>query len=64
MFQSLSNLHLQSHEVCFTNVFASFIVLMTLTFTSLVLLGRHILVDTSSTALQIQLHLSRLIMNE
>ena len=41
----LLNLHLQLHEICFTNVFVSFIlviILNTLTFTSFVLLGTQI----------------------
>ena len=41
----LLNLHLQLHEICFTNVFVSFIlviILNTLTFTPFVLLGTQI----------------------
>ena len=62
----LLNLHLPSHEGSFTNVFVSFIlvtVLNTSTFMSFILLGTHIFIDKSSTALQLPLQLSGLIMN-
>ena len=46
----LPYLHLQSHEICFTNVLTLFILLIwnTLTFTSFVLLGTYFFVDQSS----------------
>ena len=62
----LSILHLQSHEISSINLFALVIpaiTLNTLTFTYFVLIGAHVFVDKSSTALQILLHLSRLIIN-
>ena len=56
------NLHLQSHEIGFINVLASFVVVIilnTLTFTSFVLLGTHTFVENSSTALELPLYLPR-----
>ena len=62
----LLNLHLQSHEVRFIIVLASFVlvkILNTLTFMSFVLFGTQIFVDKSSIELQLPLNLSRIIMN-
>ena len=60
----LLNLHLQSHEICFVIVLASFlfaILLKALTFMSFVSFGTHTFGDKT---LQLSLHLSKLIMNE
>ena len=57
---------MQSHDICFTIVLASFlffIILSTLTFASFILLGTHIFPDKQSTEIQPPLHLSKLIMN-
>ena len=58
------NLHLQLHEICFVNVFASFIyviILNTFKVTPSVLLGTRILADRSSRVLQFLIHLSKLL---
>ena len=58
-----SNLHLQSHDICFVNVFDSFIpviMLKTLRFKSTVLFGTHTLLEKSFRVLQFQTHLSNL----
>ena len=60
------NLHLQSHEIVFLNVLASFVLVVrlnNLTFTSFVLLGTHIFEENSSTELELPLHMPRLTMN-
>ena len=62
----LLSLHLQSHEICFTNVLSSFIVVIILNilrFAFFVSLRTYIFVNKSSTALKLPLHLSTLSMN-
>ena len=62
----LLNLHLQSHEMCFTNVFASnlfVVILKALICVPFVLLRTHIFVDKSLPDLQLPLYLSRLTMS-
>ena len=52
---------MQSHEICFTDVFPSFlfvIILNALRFMSFVLLGTHIFIDESLLKLQLPLNLS------
>ena len=59
----LMTLHLQSHQICFVTVLASFlffIILNTLTFTSFVFLETNIFGDKT---LQLSLHLTKLIMS-
>ena len=59
-------MHLQPHEICFTNVLVwciLVIILKRFTFTSFVLLGTHSFVDKSSAVLQLHVHLFRLIIN-
>ena len=63
----LSNLHLQSHDICFVNVFDSFIyviMLNTLRFKSSVLFGTHTLLGKSLIVLQLPAPLSTLTANE
>ena len=58
-----SNLHLHSHDICFVNVFHSFvpvIMLNTLRFKSSVLFGTHILFDKLLLLLQLPTHLANL----
>ena len=57
---SPSNLHLHSHDICFVNVFDSFIhviILNRLRFKSSVLFGTQTLLDKSLRVLQIPTHL-------
>ena len=61
------NLHLHSHDICFVNVFSSFIpviLLNTLRCKSSALFGRHALLDKSLRVLQVPTHLSKLTVNE
>ena len=58
----LSNLHLHSHDICFANVFDSFIpviMLKTPRFESYVLFRTHTLLDRSLRVLQLLIHLSK-----
>ena len=66
LYVVLLNLHLQSHEMFFIIVLASFlfvIILNTLTFMSFVIFRTHIFGDETLAALQLPLHLSYLFMN-
>ena len=59
-------IHLHSHDICFVNVFDSFIpviMLKTLRFKSSILFGRHTLLDKSLRVLQLPTHLSNLTVN-
>ena len=61
-----SNLHLHLHDICFVNVFDSFIpviMLNTLRFKSSVLFGIHTLLDKSFRVVQPPTHLSNLTAN-
>ena len=58
-----SNLHLLLHDVCFVNVFGSFIpaiMLNTFIFESSVLFGTHTLLDKSFRVLQVLTYLNQL----
>ena len=61
-----SNFHLHSHEICFVNVFDSFIpviMLNMLRFKSSVLFGTHTSLDKSLRVSQLPTHLSNLSAN-
>ena len=62
----LSNLHLNSHDICLVNVFDSFIpviVLKTFRSKSSVLFGTHTLLHKSLRILQLLTHFSNLSVN-
>ena len=61
-----SNLHLHSHDICFVNVFGSFIpviLLNMLKFKSSVLFGTYTLLDKSLKVLQLRRYLSNSTVN-
>ena len=61
-----SNLHLHSHDICFVNVFNSFIpviTLNTLRFKSSALFGKHAILDKLLIVLQLPNHLFNLTVN-
>ena len=62
----ITNLHLHSHDICFVNIFDSFIpiiMLNMLRFESSVLFGTHTLLDRSLRVSQLLTRLSKLTAN-
>ena len=65
-FLHSSNLHFNSHDICFVNVFDSFvsvIMLKIFRFKSSVFFGTHALLDRPLRVLQLLTHLSKLMAN-
>ena len=65
-FSTIKFIYFKSHELCFVNVFHSFvllIILKSISFTSSVSFGKHVLLAKSLRVLRRRWHLSKLIIN-